>query len=79
MPKLLQWGRWKSLRVAKKYVARWDGVPWARGKVPWPIVVPESVGDWRYEWREFKANNLWPPPLVHPGHTLGVVYGRLGS
>ena len=61
MPELLQWGRWKSLRVARKYVARWDGVPWARGKVPWPVVIPGSVGDWRYEWREFKANNLWPP------------------
>ena len=61
MPELLQWGRWKSLRVARKYVARWDGVPRARGKVPWPVVIPGSVGDWRYEWREFKANNLWPP------------------
>ena len=61
MPELVQLDRRKSLRVARKYAARWDGVPWARGKVPWPVVIPGSVGDWRYEWQEFKANSLWPP------------------
>ena len=61
MPELLQWGRWRSLRVARKYLARWDGVPWARGKVPWLVIVPGLVGDWRYEWRDFKASSLWPP------------------
>ena len=60
MPELLQWGRWKYLCVAMKYIARLDGVPWTKGRVPWSVVVPGSVGDWRYEWKEFGARRLWP-------------------
>ena len=60
MPELLHWGRWKSLRVARKYIAGRDGVPWTKGQLSWPVVVPGSVGDWRYEWKEFGARRLWP-------------------
>ena len=60
MAELLQWGRWKSLRVARKYIARWGGVPWTKGQVQWPVIIPGSVGDRRYEWKEFEASMLWP-------------------
>ena len=57
---VVQRGRWKSLRVARKCVARWVGVPWTKGQVPWLVVILGSVGDWHYEWKEFKASRLWP-------------------
>ena len=47
MPELLQWGCWKSLRVARKYVARLDGLPWTPSKGPWPVIIPRYVGDCR--------------------------------
>ena len=49
----------ESLRVGRKYVAGWAGVPWTKGRVPWPVVVPGSLGDWRYYWKEFGARRLW--------------------
>ena len=31
MAELMAWGRWRSLHVARKYVARWDAMPWIGG------------------------------------------------
>ena len=34
MCELMAWGRWRSLQVARKYVAKWDSLPWTGGVVP---------------------------------------------
>ena len=51
-------GLWHSLQVARKYVAHC--VAWKSGVVPWPVMVLGTAGDWWYEWRQFKAKDLWP-------------------
>ena len=60
MAELMAWGRWRSIRVARKYSARWDAMPWTGGMVPWPRIIPGVPTKWRYDLEPFRAKELWP-------------------
>ena len=60
MCELIAWGRWQSLRVARKHVAKWDSLPWTAGVVPWPQVESGTPTMWRYEFEPFRAWEFWP-------------------
>ena len=54
MSHLMAWGRWRSLRVARKYVA------WTGGLVPWPRVIPGTPTKWRFDFEPFRAREFSP-------------------
>ena len=60
MCELMALGRWRSLRVARKYVAKWDALPWTGGVVPWPQVEMGTTSKWRYGFEPFRAREFWP-------------------
>ena len=46
------------------HASMWLGVPWTSGIVPWLVMVPGSVVDWRYETRPFRAKTFWLSRLI---------------
>ena len=53
-------GRSRSLRLARKYVVKWDSLPWTGGVVPWPQVEGGTPTTWGYEFESFRAREFWP-------------------
>ena len=76
MPQLLQWGRWRSLRVARKYIARWDRAPGRRQspmacrctRIGWGLAL--RLG--RVQSQEHVASEK-----VYPGYRHRVAHRRL--
>ena len=60
MAELMARGRWRSIRVARKYVPRGDAMPWTAGMVPWPRIIPGVPTKWRYDLEPFRAKEFWP-------------------
>ena len=64
MPELLSWGRWRSLEVARRYVARWDDCPWEDSNLPRPTLLPGPGGCWRFEKGSRTSRSLWPSSVL---------------
>ena len=47
--------------------------------MPWHFIVPWSVGEWHFEWRDFKAKSMWPPKQFIRDTDLGWLIDDSGT
>ena len=61
---LLAWGRWRSVKSARRYVATWEDRPWTNEHLPRPALVEGKVGQWQFiKGTARTARSLWPMSL----------------
>ena len=45
---LLAWGRWRSVKSPRRYVATWEDSPWSDEHLPRPALVEGKIGQWQF-------------------------------
>ena len=62
---LLAWGRWRSVKSARRYVATWEDSPWTHEHRPRPALVEGEIGRWQLIKGTARiAKSLWPMSLA---------------
>ena len=36
VPKIMVWAKWKFAKVARRYIATWEDMPWEEARLPHP-------------------------------------------
>ena len=59
------WGRLRSVKYARRYVATWEDSPWNDEHLPRPTLVEGKVGQWQFiKGITRTARSLWPMSLA---------------
>ena len=57
---LLAWGKWRTVKPARRYVATWEDSPWSDEHLPRPAVVEGKIGQWQFiQGTTRTAKSLW--------------------
>ena len=67
---VMSWARWRSVKVARRYVATWEDLPWEDARLPQPTHV-SGTAVWFFKVEDTRATNLWPKSIGALDHGDG--------